>query len=157
METINDVGDQWIQKFLNKIETNRSIPPEVIVEKDVLKICSEFTREHPCRSVISIKLLCNFIEITLRHGCSPVNLLQIFRTPFRKNISVWLLLFFSFDWIWKVSKLLNILYFWQFYFYFSSGICFDNLFLYLFKFCWENDSNRIFNLLILNFFKRDLI
>ena len=26
------------------------------------------------------KLLCNFIEITLRHGCSPVNLLHIFRT-----------------------------------------------------------------------------
>ena len=30
----------------------------------------------------SIKLLCNFIEIALRHGCSPANLLHIFRTPF---------------------------------------------------------------------------
>ena len=117
-----------------------------------LKVLLLDLREHR-----GVKLLCNFIEITLRHGCSPVNLLQIFRTPFRKNISVWLLLFFSFDWIWKVSKLLNILHFWQFYFCFSSGICFDNLFLHLFKFCWENDSNRIFNLLILNFFKRDLI
>ena len=29
--------------------------------------------------------LCNFIEITLRHGCSPVNLWHIFRTPFCKN------------------------------------------------------------------------
>ena len=27
-------------------------------------------------------LLCNFFEITLQHGCSPVNLLHIFRTPF---------------------------------------------------------------------------
>ena len=27
----------------------------------------------------------NFIEITLHHGCSPVNLLHIFRTPFPKN------------------------------------------------------------------------
>ena len=27
----------------------------------------------------------NFIEITLRHGCCPVNLLHIFRTPFIKN------------------------------------------------------------------------
>ena len=27
----------------------------------------------------------NFIEIVLRHGCSPVNLLDIFRTPFLKN------------------------------------------------------------------------
>ena len=31
-------------------------------------------------------------EITLRHGCSPVNLLPIFRTPFPKNTSGWLLL-----------------------------------------------------------------
>ena len=29
----------------------------------------------------------NFIEITLQHGCSPVNLLQIVRTPFYKNAS----------------------------------------------------------------------
>ena len=36
--------------------------------------------------------LSNFIEITLRHGCSPVNLLYIFRTPFLKNTSGWLLL-----------------------------------------------------------------
>ena len=43
-----------------------------------LKICSKFTGEHPCQSVISIKLLCDFIEITLRQRCSPVNLLHIF-------------------------------------------------------------------------------
>ena len=29
----------------------------------------------------------NFIEIALRHGCSPVNLLHNFRTPFLKNTS----------------------------------------------------------------------
>ena len=28
----------------------------------------------------------------IRHGCSPVNLLQIFRTPFSKNTPGWLLL-----------------------------------------------------------------
>ena len=33
----------------------------------------------------------NFIEITLRYGRSPVNLLHIFRTPFSKNTSTWLL------------------------------------------------------------------
>ena len=48
--------------------------------------------ENPCRSVISINLLCNFIEITLRHGCTHVNLLHIFRTPFYKNTCGWLLL-----------------------------------------------------------------
>ena len=48
------------------------------------KTCSEksskFTGEHTCRSVISIKLLCSFIEIALRHGCKPVNLQHIFKT-----------------------------------------------------------------------------
>ena len=63
----------------------------MFLAKDVLKILSKFTGKHPCRSVISIKLLCNFIEITLRHGCSPVNLLHIFRTPFTKNTCRWLL------------------------------------------------------------------
>ena len=45
--------------------------------------------------MVSIKLLCDFIEITLRHGCSPVNLLHIFGTPFTKNTSGWLLLYLS--------------------------------------------------------------
>ena len=33
------------------------------------------------------KVLYNFIEIALWHGCSSVNLLHIFRTPFLKNTS----------------------------------------------------------------------
>ena len=35
----------------------------------------------------------NFIEIALRHECSPVNLLDIFRTAYRRNTSGWLLLY----------------------------------------------------------------
>ena len=38
------------------------------------------------------KLQSSFIEIAFPHGCSPVNLLPIFRTPFLKNSSGWLLL-----------------------------------------------------------------
>ena len=64
----------------------------MFLRKSILKIWSKFTGEHPCRSVISIKLQSNFIEITLRHGCSPVNSLHIFRTPFPRNTSGWLLL-----------------------------------------------------------------
>ena len=64
----------------------------VLLRKGVLKRCSKFTGENPCRSAISMKLLCNFIEITLRHGCSPVNLLHTFRIPFLKNTSGRLLL-----------------------------------------------------------------
>ena len=32
-------------------------------------------------------MLCNFIEISLHHGCSPANLLHIFRAPFPKTTS----------------------------------------------------------------------
>ena len=35
----------------------RNSHPEVFLGKGALKICSKFTGEHPCRSVISIKLL----------------------------------------------------------------------------------------------------
>ena len=80
----------------NLYETNktlyRSSRPEVFLKKGVLKICSKFIGEHPCRSVISIKLQSNFIEITHRHGRSAVNLMHIFRTLFSKNTSGWLLL-----------------------------------------------------------------
>ena len=54
----------------------RSIRPEVFLGKGVLKICSKFRGQHLCQSAISIKLLCSLP----RHGCSPVNLLHIFRT-----------------------------------------------------------------------------
>ena len=37
------------------IETYRQ--KQVLLVKGVLKICSKFTEEHPCQSVISIKLL----------------------------------------------------------------------------------------------------
>ena len=54
----------------------KSSLPEVLLRKDVLKICSQLTGE----------------EIKLRHGCSPVKFLHIFRTPLPKNIYGGLLL-----------------------------------------------------------------
>ena len=60
------------------------------------KIFQQFT-VFPCKfgspKVKQVKLLCNFIEITLQHGCSPGNLLHVFRTPFPKNTSRMMLLF----------------------------------------------------------------
>ena len=47
--------------------------------KGVLKICSKFTGEHPCRNAIP-------------HFGMGVNLLHIFRIPFLKNTSGRLLL-----------------------------------------------------------------
>ena len=43
-------------------------PPRGVPRKGVLKICSKFTEEHPCRSAVSIKLRSNFFEIAHRHG-----------------------------------------------------------------------------------------
>ena len=54
----------------------------MLLGKGVLKISSKYTGEQPCQSAISIKLqgnfIRNFIEITLWHERSPVNLLHIF-------------------------------------------------------------------------------
>ena len=77
--------------FWRKASLFRSSSSEVLLEKGVLNIWSKFIGERPCRIAISIKLLCklicNFIETAFRYGCSPVNLLHIFRTHFPKNTS----------------------------------------------------------------------
>ena len=54
-------------------------------------------------------MVANFIEIALRHGCSPVNLLHIFRTPFPRNTSGWMLLQTDvLDYYSKYLKLLKV-------------------------------------------------
>ena len=49
-------------------------------------------RRTPMRKCDINEAVSNFIEIALRHGCSPVNLLHIFRTLFPRNTSGRLLL-----------------------------------------------------------------
>ena len=75
----------WLLRENDIWEAIQTQPSIAVLINGVLKTCSKFTGEQTYRSVISINLLCNFIEITLRHGCSPVNLLHIFRTTFCKN------------------------------------------------------------------------
>ena len=79
--------DLKVPKSSELTDNGRSNHSEVLLGKGILKVCSKFTGEHPYWSAISIKL-----QITLRHGCSPVNSLHIFRTPFPKNTSGPLLL-----------------------------------------------------------------
>ena len=70
------------------------VASKTVLGKGLPKICSKFTEEYPCRSAISVKLQSNIIEIALRHGCSSLHLLHIFRTPFPKNTSGGLLMLF---------------------------------------------------------------
>ena len=53
-----------------------------VLRKRCFKNTQQIYRRTP---MTKCDLLCNFIEITLRHWCSPVNLLYIIRTPFPKN------------------------------------------------------------------------
>ena len=82
----------YCMKLLKLCSLNRSSRPKLFLGKSILKICSTIIGERTCLSAISIKLLCNFIEIALRHGRSLVNVLHIFRTHFPKNTSGRLLL-----------------------------------------------------------------
>ena len=51
------------------------------------KNIQQIYRRASCRSAVSIKLQSNFIEITLRHGDFPVDLLHIFITTFSNDTS----------------------------------------------------------------------
>ena len=81
---LNFLWNLYIPLCLGKFRISH---PEVFLGKGVLKIYSKFTGEQPCRSV-----LYNFIEIALRHDCSPVNLLHISEHFFPRNTSGSLLL-----------------------------------------------------------------
>ena len=64
----------------------RSSRPDVFLVKGVPKNKQQIYRGTLLRKH-DFNLQSNFIEITLWHGCSPVNLLHIFKTPFSKNTS----------------------------------------------------------------------
>ena len=38
-------------------------PPGLVLEISVLKLCSKFTEEHPCRSVITIKFQTTLLKL----------------------------------------------------------------------------------------------
>ena len=58
IDSLANFGFDFLFHLLNHRKL-RSSHPEVFLRKGVLKKCSKFTAEHPCRSAISIKLLCN--------------------------------------------------------------------------------------------------
>ena len=74
-------------------------PSRIVPRKRCSENILQLTGEHPCPSLISIKLQSS--KIALRHGCSPVNLQHIFRKPFCKNTCRGLLLFPGKIILWK--------------------------------------------------------
>ena len=86
-------------RILKKINNPRATLHQTMRPEAALRRCSQEklsgNMQQIYRRTIMPKcnLLCNFIEITLRHSCSPVNLLHIFKTPFPKNTYEELFLF----------------------------------------------------------------
>ena len=91
-------------------------PPRGVPRKRCSVNMQQFYRITPMPKCDFNKAASNFIEITLGHGCSPVNLLHIYRTPFLRNTSGWLLLCFVvslldssvFKYLWIVERLRNV-------------------------------------------------
>ena len=81
---------EWEWMSYSQKQSSRSVLRKKVFWKYAANV---FTGKHPYRSAISIKLQSNFIEITLWHGCSSVNLQHIFRISFLKNTSGRLLLY----------------------------------------------------------------
>ena len=102
----------------SELRYSRSSHPQVLLGKDVLKRRTpmlkyklqsnfiEIALRHGCSPVNLLHIFSNFIEIALRHGCSPVDLLHIFRTSFPKNTSgrLFLILKYSEDGSCQKSK-----------------------------------------------------
>ena len=53
---------KWALTHSFRSSTLRSSRPEVFQQKGVLKICRKFTGDHPCQTVILIKLLSNLLK-----------------------------------------------------------------------------------------------
>ena len=62
-------------------------PSRNVLKKRCTENTQQIYRRTPMPKRGFSKVACNFIEITLRHRCSPVNLLHICRTSFSKNTS----------------------------------------------------------------------
>ena len=78
--------------YVNKFIYIQKQPPRGIPRKWCSENMQQIYRRTPMPKC-DFNKVGNFIEITLRHGCSPVNLLHISRTSFPRNPSGWLLLY----------------------------------------------------------------
>ena len=77
-------GFLWVLYYLHPAKS-RSSPPEVFLKKVFWKYTVNL--QENTHAEVWFQKSC--FQITFRHGCSPVNLLHIFRTSFPKNTSGW--------------------------------------------------------------------
>ena len=84
----------FVPRLLKIIATrkNHKQPPRGVLRKRCSESIQQIYRRAPMLKCNFNKVARNVIEILLRYGCSFVNLLIIFRTPFPKNTSGGLLL-----------------------------------------------------------------
>ena len=84
---IKDICDLYkmtkLSSFEELLKKDGSVSQKQPSRGVLRKRCSENTRQIYWRKPM---LKCDFNKVAL-HGCSPVNLLHIFRTPFPKNTS----------------------------------------------------------------------
>ena len=71
-------------KYIKGILIRRPIAqqPPLIFSCNIKENMQQTYIEHPCQSVISINLLCKFIETTIWNECSPLDLLYVFQNIF---------------------------------------------------------------------------
>ena len=82
--------------FIKEVDIYNLKLSKLLLQKQPLKgvlekRCSENMQQIYRRTPMP-KCYFDKVEISLRHGCSPANVLHIFRTPFPRNTSGWLLL-----------------------------------------------------------------
>ena len=69
-------------RFYTRRETHSEVASQGFSSEKVFWKYAANLPEDTHAEVWFSKLLCNFIEVALMHGCSPVNLLHILRLPF---------------------------------------------------------------------------
>ena len=82
------------QKAEKLIRWFQKQPPRGVLKKRCPGNMQQIYRRTPMPKCDFNKVASNFIEITLWHGCSAVNLLHIFRRSLPRNTPAWLLLKF---------------------------------------------------------------
>ena len=84
----------WVGRVVLKTRNHQKRPFRAVLRKSCPENIQQIYRRIPMPKCDFNKLFCNFIEITLWYGCSPVNLLYIFRIRFSKSTFGGLLLNF---------------------------------------------------------------